>query len=71
MLLAQKIDTLPTGIERPELNPTERKVKVLVAHLCLTLSDPMGCSPPGSSVHGTLQAGTLDWAALPFSRGSS
>ena len=31
MLLAQEIDTLTTGIERPELNPTERKVKVLVA----------------------------------------
>ena len=31
MLLAQEIDTLTTGIERPELNPTERKGNVLVA----------------------------------------
>ena len=30
------------------------KVKVLVAQLCLTLCNPMGCSPPGSSVHEIL-----------------
>ena len=33
--------------------------------------DPMDCTPPGSSVHGTFQARILEWAALPFSRGSS
>ena len=32
--------------------------------------DPMDCSPPGSSVHGILQARTLEWVAIPFSRGS-
>ena len=32
---------------------------------------PHGCSPPGSSVHGILQARILEWVALPFSRGSS
>ena len=32
------------------------KVQVLVAHLCLTLGDPMDCNPPGSSVHEILQA---------------
>ena len=37
----------------------------------LTLCDPMGCSPPGSSVHGILQARTLEWVAMPSSRGSS
>ena len=31
----------------------------------------MDCSPPGSSVHGILQAGILEWVAIPFSRGSS
>ena len=31
----------------------------------------MDCSPPGSSVHGILQARTLEWGAIPFSRGSS
>ena len=42
-----------------------------VAQLCLTLCDPMDCSPPGSSVHGILQARILQRAAIPFSRGSS
>jgi len=35
------------------------KVKVLVFRSCLTLCNPMDCSPPGSSVHGILQARTL------------
>jgi len=39
--------------------------------LCPALCDPMDCSPPGSSVHGTLQAGILEWVAISFSRGSS
>ena len=34
-------------------------MKVLVAQLCPTLCDPMDCSPPGSSVHGLLQARIL------------
>ena len=38
---------------------------------CLTLCDPMDCSPPGSSVHGILQARILDWGAISISRGSS
>ena len=32
-----------------------------VAQLCLTLSDPMDCSPPGSSIHGIFQARVLEW----------
>ena len=39
--------------------------------LCLTLCDPMDCSPPGSSVHGILQARILEWVDLPSSRESS
>ena len=35
------------------------------------LCDPMDCSPPGSSVHGILQARILEWVAMPSSRGSS
>ena len=31
----------------------------------LTLFDPMDCSPPGSSVHGILQARILEWVAMP------
>ena len=38
---------------------------------CLTLWDPMDCSPPDSSVHGVLQARILEWVAIPSSRGSS
>ena len=43
-------------------------VCVSVAQSCPTLCDPMGCSPPGSSVHGILQARILEWVAIPFSR---
>ena len=39
--------------------------------LCLILCNPMDCSTPGSSVHGSLQARILEWVAMPFSRGSS
>ena len=38
---------------------------------CPTVCDPTDCSPPGSSVHGILQAGILEWLAMPSSRGSS
>ena len=38
---------------------------------CPTPCDPVACSPPGSSVHGILQARILEWIAMPFSRGSS
>ena len=42
-----------------------------VAQSCLTLCDPMDCSPPGSSIHGIPQARILEWVAISFSRGSS
>ena len=45
-------------------------MEVLVAQSCLTLCNPMGCSWPGSSVHGISQARILKWVAIPF-RGSS
>ena len=38
-----------------------------VSQSCLTLSDPMDCSLPGSSVHGILQAKVLEWGAIAFS----
>ena len=44
---------------------------VLVTQSCLTLSNPVDWSPPGSSVHGILQARILEWVAISFSRGSS
>ena len=46
-------------------------VKMLVAQLCPTLCNPMDCSPPDSSVYGSLQARILEWVAMPSSRGSS
>ena len=48
-----------------------KKVKVLVTQSCPTLCDPMDWRPPGSSVHGILQARILEWVAISFSRGSS
>ena len=47
------------------------KVKVLVTQSCPTLCDPMDCSPPGSSVHGILQARIPQWVSISFSEGSS
>ena len=38
---------------------------------CLTLCNPVDCSPPGSSVHRILQARILEWVLIPFSRGFS
>ena len=38
-----------------------------VPQSCPTLSDPMDCSPPGSSVHGIFQARVLEWGAIAFS----
>ena len=42
-------------------------MNVLVTQVCLTLRDPMDCSPPGFSVHGILQARILEWVAISFS----
>ena len=44
---------------------------MFVIQSCSTLSDPMDCSPPGSSVHGIFQARILERVALSFSRGFS
>ena len=38
-----------------------------VAQSCLTLHDPMDCSPPGSSIQGIFQARVLQWGAIAFS----
>ena len=43
-------------------------ISVLVTQLCETLCDPIDYSPPGSSVHGVLQARSLEWVAISFSR---
>ena len=54
------------GVEDLKLSKT-----TVTPQLCPTLCDPMDCSPPGSSLHGILQAKILEWVALPSSRGSS
>ena len=60
-------------VRKTTLLPQEGSIlmKVKVTRLCLTLCEPMGYSPPVSSVHGILQARILEWVAIPFSRGSS
>ena len=70
----------PTRLPRPWDSPGKNtgvgchfllqcmKVKSEVAQSCLTLSNPMDCSPPGSSVHGIFQARVLEWGAIAFSK---
>ena len=48
-----------------------RVLKHSVGLSCPTLCNPMDCTPPGSSVHGILQARILEWVAMPSSRGFS
>ena len=43
------------------------KSEIEVLQSFLTLSDPMDCSLPGSSIHGILQARVLEWGAIAFS----
>ena len=45
----------------------EVKSESEVTQSCPTLSDPMDCSPPGSSIHGIFQARVLEWGAIAFS----
>ena len=61
----QFLDLVTSSVNLPE------SVKVLVPQLCPALCDRMDCSLPGSSVHEILQARTLEWVAIPFSRGCS
>ena len=43
------------------------KTESEVTQLCVTVSDPMDCSLPGSCVHGIFQARVLEWDAIAFS----
>ena len=43
-----------------------KRLSTIVSQSCLTLSDPMNCSLPGSSVHGIFQARVLQWVAIAF-----
>ena len=66
--LAQRADAEKNGTR---VHSPGVKVKVLVTQSCLTLCDPIPCSPPGSSVLGILQARILGWVFISSSRGSS
>ena len=52
-MLCQVVDKLGKKVKESE-----------VTQSCPTLCDPMDCSPPGSSVHGILQARILEWVAI-------
>ena len=56
------------GEERKEGRKGGREEGGEVAQLCMTLGDPVDCNLPGSSVHGILQARTMEWVAISFSR---
>ena len=66
------INWATTGSIR-ELNRWKNEVTMCCAKLlqsCLTVCNPMNCSPPGSSGHGILLARILEWVAMPSFRGS-
>ena len=55
--------------------PVIKNLHVITVHVrsqsCLTLCDPMDCTPPGSSVYGIVQARILEWVTISYYRGSS
>ena len=78
--LCDPIDTSPPGShpwDSPDKNTgvgchfllqcMKVKSESEVTQSCPTLCDPMDCSPSGSSIHGTRQAGVLEWGAIAFS----
>ena len=66
-LLLWQAGSLPLASSGKPNNPT---CVCLPAQSCLTLCDPMDCSPPGSSVHGNSPGkNTGEWDAMPSSRG--
>ena len=61
----------PTVLQNQPVSKNMDQNQVTLTQSCLTLCDPMDCSPPGSSVHGIFQARMLEWVAIPSSRGSN
>ena len=71
-LPVQQTQLVPPAGPSPELElELHMYMHAQSLQLCPTLSDPLDCSPQGSSVHGILQARTLEWVAMLSSRGSS
>ena len=69
--LALDIKTLTENPKGSDAVVSDVCVKQSTAPSSPPLCDPMDCSLPGSSVHGSSQARILEWVAVPFSRGSS
>ena len=67
-MVAIQLAWVPRRVLQPQVS---RVCVCLVAHLCLTLGNPMDCSPSGSSVHGIFQVRILEWVAISSFRGSS
>ena len=55
----------------PDGSAVKNKKVKMTATQCWTLCNPLDCSPPSSSIQEILQARTLKWVTIPFSRGSS
>ena len=66
-----KLNIQKTKIKAPGPITSWQMFESDVAQSCLTLCDPVDCSPPCSSVHGIFQARVLEWVAFSFSRGFS
>ena len=72
VFLHTKIKNLKIYTEKETTAEIEVQVCMCsVIQSCLTLCDPMDCSPPGFSAHGISQARILGWIAISSSRGSS
>ena len=52
-------------LDQPQVGNLGLNMGAKLLQSCLTLCDPMDCSPPGSSVHGILHAIILEWVAMP------
>ena len=65
------MDCLVHGVVKSRTRVSDFHWHMLVVQLCLTLCNPMDCSPPGSSIHWILQTRILELVAFPFSSGSS
>ena len=66
-MLGQIEGKMRRGQQRMRWLESITDLRALSLQLCLTLSDPMDYGLPGSSVHGILQAGILEWVAVSFS----
>ena len=77
MVTLTEVPGLVTGRDRIQLKSDSMGFNVLSLYIVLSrfshvrLCDPKDSSPPGSSVHGLLQARVLEWVAMPFSGESS